>query len=322
MATLFASSEWAADDHAAAFAVFQDSARAMLSGSPELRSGLAPSNALLHVAKQAADAGSLARSDARRFFETYLKPATPLEGFMTGYYEPEFEARTAPDGVWLYPLRRPPSSLADLPDRADIENGLIDRSAPPFVWFRDPLEPFLIQVQGSARLDLGAGAAMRLIYAGRNGKPYTSIGKALVEAGVLSAADVDLEAIRRVFAADPDLARSTMRLNRSYVFFNPRPVLETDGGPIGAQGLALTPQRSVAIDRTLYSYGTLIWLNGQRPSPERDQIFSQLCVAQDTGSAIVGAGRVDLFWGHGLEAEALAGRTRHGVGFTMLEPVL
>lgn len=293
----------------------------MLAGSPELRSGLAPSKALLQVAKQAADAGNLSGSDARRFFETHLKPRAPLEGFMTGYYEPEFEARTSPDGLWRYPLRRPPPSLVDLPDRADIEDGLIDRAAPPFVWFRDPLEPFLIQVQGSARLDLGGGAAMRLIYAGRNGKPYTSVGKALVEAGVLAASDVDLEAIRRVFAADPDLARRTMRLNRSYVFFNPRPVLETEGGPIGAQGLALTPQRSVAIDRTMYSYGTLIWLSGERPSRGQDQVFAQLCVAQDTGSAIVGAGRVDLFWGHGLEAEALAGRTRHRVGFHVLEPV-
>jgi membrane-bound lytic murein transglycosylase A len=312
---------WAADDHAAAFAVFRASATAIARGLAPTRAGTPPGEALVAVARSAVEAGALDGARARAFLERHFVAHPRREGFMTGYFEPGFEGRLAPDEQFRHPLRRPPPSLEGLPERSAIEEGALGADAPPFVWFRDALEPFLIQVQGSARVALPDGETLRLAYAGRNGWPYTSIGKALVAGGHVPADGVDIPAIRRVFAEDPELARATLRLNQSYVFFEPRGVLDPNEGPIGAQGLPLVPDRSIAIDRAIHAYGTLVWLDGVRPAASGgDAPFAGLRAAQDTGSAILGDTRVDEFRGWGADAEDTAGRTRHAIGFTLLEP--
>ncbi len=240
---------------------------------------------------------------------------------MTGYFEPVFEGRLSADPRFRFPLRRPPARFEDLPARAAIEDGAIDDVAPPFVWFADPFEPYVIQVQGSARVDLGDGGSLRLTYAGRNGRPYTSIGKLLVADGRLPADGVDLDAIHRLFAAEPDTARATMRRNDSYVFFKPLDGHDPDTGPIGGEGVALTPHRSVAIDRGVHAYGTPIFVSGLIPQATGERPFARLMIAQDTGSAIVGPARLDYFFGTGAEAGAAAGRTRQTVAVTVFEAV-
>jgi membrane-bound lytic murein transglycosylase A len=205
-------------------------------------------------------------------------------------------------------------------DRAAIEDGALAGRGLELIWLADPFEAFLVQVQGSARLRLPDGTLARVAYAGRNGHPYTSIGRVLVERGILTREEVDLPRIRAVFAGDPALAREVMRRNRSFVFFRLLGDHDPSLGPIGAQGLPLTPGRSIAIDRTVHSYGLPFFVLGEHPGPAGATPVRRLVIAQDTGTAIVGPGRIDWFAGWGDEAERLAGLLRHPVELFVLRP--
>jgi membrane-bound lytic murein transglycosylase A len=329
---------WRRSEIAAVWPAFLTSARAIVGDSAPLRAACPVDEDWRRFSQAALD---VAPADAADFVMAHCAPekiAAP--GFLTGYYEPVVEgARTrgpdfnapilqrpadlvnlqsAPEkplGALEGARRLPNGTLAPYPTRAEIEAAQENSDENALVWLRDAVEVFLIQVQGSARVRLTDGAHIRLVYDGRNGRPYTSIGKSLIARGAIAPDDMSLAALKNWLRAnDPTpggLARSIMQSNESYVFFRAEPVRDPGAGPTGGQGVPLTPGRSIAIDRALWPYGGLFWIAGDVPSMEMSPQSGRLWVAQDTGSAIVGPARADLFIGTGDAAGVCAGAIRH-----------
>jgi membrane-bound lytic murein transglycosylase A len=284
-------------------------------------------------------------ADAHAFFATRFEPYRIVGGpaFFTGYFEPlvdgaltrsgDFAAPilsrpadlvtlspdqplTSPDGPLQSALRAPDGSLTPCPDRAAIEAGALAGRADPIVWLRDAVEVFIVQVQGSARVRLSDGRILRLTYAGRNGWPYTSVGRILVEEGHISAPEMSLarlkEWIRQNGQEIGEAGRALLQRNRSYVFFESGAAGSDAPGPTGAQGVDLTPLRSIAVDRSLWPYGLPFWIDAELPWHQpMPTPFRRLMVAQDTGSAIVGPKRADIYIGSGDQAGRIAGGFRH-----------
>ena len=206
-------------------------------------------------------------------------------------------------------------SLAPYADRAAIEAERRD----PILWVRDAVEAFLVQVQGSAQVAFADRRRARLAYDGRNGLPYTSIGKILIESGEIAASDMSLANLKAWLRRDRARGLALMQRNRSFVFFRLVEDFDPALGPVAGAGVPLTPLRSIAVDRTIWAYGLPFWIAADLPW-EDDALrpFRRLMVAQDTGSAIVGPARADIFFGSGDEAGARAGAIRHRADFTVL----
>ena len=337
---------WSDDDHQAAFCAFERSARAIAAGQTSPRTAQAAAPELIATAR-AALCGA-ATADARRFFETWFRPFRVVpengRGFLTGYYEPCVAASRVETEAFRWPiLARPPDLVtfgldpapADFPkdltcarrlsdgllvpydDRAQIEAERRD----PIVWVRDAVEAFLIQVQGSAQVEFPDRSRARLAYDGRNGLPYTSIGKILIEAGEIAESDMSLANLKAWLRRDSARGLDVMRRNRSFIFFQLVDDFDLDLGPVAGAGVPLTPLRSIAIDRTMWAYGLPFWIDAELPwVDETPRPFRRLMIAQDTGSAIVGAARADLFFGSGDKAGARAGAIRHQAEFVVLLP--
>src|SRR6201999_2797706 len=177
------------------------------------------------------------------------------------------------------------------------------------------------QIQGSARIRLPDGATLRINYDSYNGYPYTAIGRALVDRGIYTRDEISMQKIREWMEANPDGAKDVRRQNRSYVFFREVQLSDKDEA-IGAQGIPLTPGRSIAVDKSLRVYGTPFFIAGDLPiESERSKTpFRKLMIAQDTGSAIVGPARADLYFGAGPDAGKIAGRLKSNMRFVMLVP--
>ena len=180
------------------------------------------------------------------------------------------------------------------------------------LWVDSPVDAFFVQIQGSGLVEMQDGRLLRIGYDGQNGHPYYAIGRELIKRGELTKENVSMQSIRMWLESNPDQADEIMNTNKSYVFFR---ALEKEG-PIGAEGTALTPLRSLAIDRVLISYGTPLWLSTQTQDNEFPEQFpdapnipalNRMMIAQDTGGAITGPVRGDVFWGHGKTAEIMAG---------------
>jgi len=255
--------------------------------------------------------------DARAYFETWFRPyaaAGPDQLLLTGYYEPAIEgSRTRTPRFSAPLLQRPPDLVPGKPylARAQIESGALDRFGPALAW-ADPVEAFFLQVQGSGSVRLAGGGALRLGYAGDNGRPYVAIGKVLVARGALAPDRVSLQSIKAWLRSHPADAKGVMDENPRYVFFRVLP----GGGPVGSAGVALTPGRSLAVDPDFVPLGAPVWLDvAQDGAPTR-----RLAVAQDAGGAIKGRTRADLFWGAGEEAERAAGGMRAFGRYYLLLP--
>ena len=307
----------------------------------------------LAVALRAADRLGAEPGDTaiRSFFELRFQPIrlTASEAFFTGYYEPVLEASLTrtdrftapllarPDDLvtlasqdarpaWardLSALRRGPDGmLSPYPDRAAIEAAIQNGDYRPVVWLRDAVEAFTVQVQGSARVTLPGGERLRLTYAGRNGLPYTSLGRVLAEAGVMPAAELTMDRLKawlRDKGTGPGQpGHALLMRNQSYIFFSAELDAGPEAGPIGGAGVPLVAGRSIAVDRTRWSYGLPFWVDVVLPDMETR--LRRLCVAEDTGSAIVGDTRVDLFLGSGEAAGRVAGAIRQRGGLTVLWP--
>lgn len=338
------------DDLSAAFAAFRRSAEIIVARASEQRPAQAPSPALTAAARVALEGVD----DPGAFFRRWFRPhIIRREGFLTAYYEVEVDARLAPEAGFETPaLSRPPDlvtlneapletpsgeiltsakrlldgALVPYPDRRAIEEEGAAQGAHPLAYLRDPVELFLIQVQGSARLRLRGGETLALTYDGRNGWPYTSIGRLMIERGLVAAADMSLDALkatlRRLGLSPGAPGRRLMQENRSYVFFRIDGSQARRLGPIGGQGAPLAPFRSIAVDRSIWAYGLPFWIAARLPwEGEAETEFRRLMIAQDTGSAIVGPARADLFFGAGEAAGRLAGRVRHGAQMAVLLPV-
>lgn len=259
--------------------------------------------------------------EIRRIIQRYLKPyqassAEGTTGLFTGYDEPELRGSKRRHGRFQTPLYRLPGSKVRYKGvpRSRIVAGALKGKGLELVWVDDPIDAFFLQIQGSGRVRLEDGSLMRLGYAGQNGCAYYVIGKALIQKGALSPGDVSRQSIRKWLRQHPRQAESIMSLNKSYVFFK----IRHGEGPVGSHGVPLTPLRSLAIDKEHISLGTPLWINIDHPNAGTPRIQS-LVVAQDTGGAIKGGIRGDLFWGSGPTADDCAGRMKsHGEYFLLL----
>ncbi|MGC9370710.1 MAG: murein transglycosylase A [Paracoccaceae bacterium] len=297
---------WAADDHAAALEVF-------LETCPDLDDpDWAPLCALAQT-----------RPEARVFFETFFRPV--LVGgdgpaLFTGYYEPELDGARHPDARFRYPLYRKPPELAageQWHPRADIEEeGLLKGRGLEIVWVDDPVDLFFLQVQGSGRVRLRDGSAIRVGYGGSNGHDYRSIGAELVRRGVYARHQVSAQVIKNWVRRHPDEGQALLRHNPSYVFFREIDDVPADKGPLGAMNRSVTPMRTVAVDPAFTPLGAPVWIEKGGKAPMR-----HLMVAQDTGSAIKGAQRADIFYGTGASAGRKAGRVRDRGRMVVLLPI-
>ncbi|WP_145988195.1 murein transglycosylase A [Blastochloris tepida] len=330
---------WAGDDHLAAFRTFLASCRAVTRAAAPSRAAQPMSQGLKAACARALAHPAADAAAARRFFEDgfgayRIQPAGGGEGFLTGYYEPIVEGALTPSAAYATPLLAVPAELKRLLagrsdgrpaepwlDRAAIEDGAVDAKRYALVWLKDPVDAFFCQIQGSAQVRLPDGRLKRYAFAARNGHDYTPVGRILIARGIVPKEEMTLDRIRAYIEANPAEGRELMRMNRSYVFFR-----EADLAPeehaIGAQGLPLTPGRSIAVDRTLHVYGTPFWIEAALPvsAPGTAEPFRRLMIAQDTGTAIVGPARADIYFGAGKEAAAIAGRIRHAGRFVMLLP--
>lgn len=289
--------------------------------------------------------------DARSYFERLFRayrvhdPERP-EGLFTGYYEPEVEGSRTRSDIFHVPIFRRPSDLVNFHDhdaevsgfaygrllggkpapyltRREIEEGALAGQGLEIVWLRDWADAFFIQIQGSGRVRLAEGGTLRLSYAAKSGHPYTGIGGLLVQRGVLPQDAMSMQAIRAWMVEHPREARALMWENKSFVFFREAALEDPALGALGAQHVQLTPRRSLAIDRSLWMFGTPIWLDTLAPIGEGGHMaaFRQLLVAQDTGSAIKGLARGDVYWGFGDEAARIAGPMKSQGRMTVLLPV-
>lgn len=342
---------WAADDHLAAFRVFREQCAAIVRSSPALRPGLPPPASLVALCARPELAAVSDAAEARAFLERWftpheIRPASGA-GFLTGYYEPETEGSPVRTPEFSAPLlarpadvetipqgetrpgvpegfaaarRNPDGTYAPYADRGAIMDGALGDKAQPILWLRDDVEVFFMQVQGSGRVRLPDGRTARIAYSGRNGHPYTSIGRAVVREGLMSVEEASLDRLKAWLRANPVEGRRILRLNASYVFFRLAEELAEASGPIGGAGLPLTPWRSIAIDRTIWPYGLPVWMEADLPLAQGSEPFRRLTVTQDTGSAILGPARADLYHGSGPGAGSRAGVLRHPMRFVVLWP--
>ena len=250
--------------------------------------------------------------------EAFEKKATG-DGFCTGYYEPELNGVLNRHGPYIHPIyRKPPDLTPDRPyhDRKAISDGALNGQGLELAWLRDPVEAFFLHIQGSGRVRLDNGQVMRVGFAGKNGHAYQSIGKILVERGLFALEDVTAQALKDWLADHPEDAERLMNENSSYVFFDARPELTETDGPIGTAGVPLTLLVSVAADPQHHPLGSLIHIE-HHPATGLKNGYA---IVQDTGGAIKGAGRIDLFTGSGDEAGDLAGALKHPVRVTTFAP--
>ena len=334
---------WKNDDHAAAFGAFLKSCQAILgNGKPSRRAR--PISAGLYAvcerARAASAAGPLDRDQARAFFEANFKPVrilphvhtygfyTGADGFFTGYYEAEVDGSRVKTKDFNVPLYKVPAKLAGRRsrvytqyDRKQIENGALAGKGLEICWIKNPVDAFFAQIQGSTRVKLDDGKLLRLNYIASNGKHYTPVGHILIEEGVYTPEEMSMDKIREYMEANPKQGKALREKNKSFVFFSETPLGPTDEC-IGAQGVPLTPGRSIAVDPSMHAYGEPIWIDAKFPlkSDVPEDAFQHLMVAQDTGSAIRGAARADLYFGHGEDAPHIAGRIKQFGKFVMLVP--
>jgi len=345
---------WANDDHAAGFAAFLQSCHTLDTKHRSSRESTAISAALRDVCEQAREAIPLDEDAARKFFEEHFRPVRinklgDTDGFLTGYYEPIIAGSRFPTGNFTAPLyRRPPNLVVSgrrrLGDafpskgvlvgrrfgrrkivpyytRGEIEDGALDGWHLEICYLHDQVDVLFAQIQGSARIRLEDGTILRVNYDSHNGWPYTPVGRVLLDQKLMNKDQVSMQSIRDWMEANPEQAKEVRRQNKSYVFFRITD-LATEDEAVGGEGAPLMPGRSIAIDRSLHAYGTPFFIDADLPIANQKvpTKFERLVIAQDTGSAIVGPARADIYFGAGDEAARIAGRIKNSGAFVMLIP--
>jgi membrane-bound lytic murein transglycosylase A len=319
---------WSDDKHAEALVSFRRSCPKLAAG-PDTKIATDGGFKTITAAewKQICDSAALVKGNddraARTFFEENFRPLTvQVAGRFTGYFEPEMRGSKAPSRLFTVPVYRRPTDLTDKPyyTRAEIEQGVLKGKGLEIAYVQDPVALFEVQVQGSGRIQLAEGGAINLGFDGSNNRPYTAIGNVLIEMGVFTSKEqATWPAIRDWLKRHPAQARDVMRKNERYIFFRDTRSL----GAVGAEGVQLTPQRSMAIDTAFTPYGTPIWIDTVRPvarKPGATEPYRRLVIAQDTGAAIQGAARGDVFFGGGALAADWAGRMNSGGRAIVLVP--
>ena len=298
------------------------------------------------VCQKLIDAPPLTNAKARQFFKNHFTPyevwgINGRNGLFTGYYEPILRGSFKKQKPFLIPIYECPTDLisvnlgafrSDLKgetimgrieekklvpyyERSEIENGILKQKHSEIVWVDSAIDAFFLHIQGSGQIRMDNGLVIRVGYAAQNGHPYKAIGREMVQQGALKKGNVSMQSIRDWLEKNPDKAADVMNLNTSYIFFHK---LKKGDGAIGAEGVILTPRRSLAIDRKKIPYGVPIWLDAEEPDG-KDRL-QQLMIAQDTGGAITGAVRGDFFWGSGNKAAHKAGLMKSKGRFWILLP--
>ena len=324
---------WAGDDHLAAFAAFCASVSAL--------------SALSQVGALALASPATSAQQARAFFEAHFVAHRVVHdgppGLLTGYYEPVLDGSLTPTAQFGVPIyrrsadlenvvaenergaksgglthvRRTAAGIEPYATRAQIDQGALAGQGLELCYLADPVETFFLHVQGSGLIRLSDGQPMRITYDGKNGHPYTSLGRTLIDDGTFSADGLTLQALGDWLRADPDRGRSVMWRNESFVFFKR---LDSDSA-IGVLGTPLHTGRSLAVDTAFHQLGLPIFVSSPSMAHVSPGGLNRLMIAHDVGSAIKGPERGDVYFGTGLPALALAGITKHAAQFFVLRPV-
>ncbi len=347
---------WANDDHLAAFGAFVKSSRRLVAAAakapPKADAAAQRKRALLSVAGLALSAEATVTTPAlaRRFFEQHFKPHrviyTGPPGLLTAYYEPLIDGSRMRTPTFTAPIYRRPPDLVNLVDesqrgavgaqltharktaaglvpyatRAEIDQGALKGQGLELLYLADPVDVFFLQIQGSGRIRLPDGTFIRVTYDGKNGHPYTSIGRHLIDTGVIDAARMSLQSLAVWLKGDRRRGEAVMQHNASYVFF--RELMgEQAAAPLGVLDVPLTAGRSMAVDVAHHALGLPIYVTAPALTHAGDKAgFHRLMIAQDVGSAIRGPERGDLFFGSGDDAARVAGITKHPGAFIVLLP--
>jgi len=344
---------WREDDHLRAYQAFRLSCKPISAQQGPPADPKALGGSLRDPCHAARTAEISDDAKARAFFEEHFLPLRISrlgedEGFVTGYYEPVIDGSRTQTEVYTVPVYRRPSNLfvrgfrqdsVSLPnkgqvfrkigrrklvpyyDRAEIEDGKIAGRGLEICWLKSQTDLLFAQIQGSARVRLEDGSTIRINYDAHNGYPYTAVGRILIDRGIIPREQMSMQRIREWMEQNPDGANELRRQNRAYVFFREVQLSDKDEA-VGAQGVPLTPGRSIAVDKALHVYGTPFFIEGELPieSEQSKTPFRRLMIAQDTGSAIVGPARADLYFGAGADAGRVSGRLKHNMRFVMLVP--
>lgn len=339
---------WSANDPHDALEAFRRSCAAIAKRAPSEPMGWAGYAGTVALWLAPCKALPSSAGDARAFFERWFVPVSvDRPAHFTGYYEPELSGSRLPALRYRVPIYGRPKDLVTVDlgsfrhalegehiagriegtklvpyaTRGDIDaHGL--PTAPVLLYTDDPVSAFFLQIQGSGLVKLTSGETVRLAYAGKNGRPYTPIGRVLIAQGALARKDVSLQTIRAWLNAHPSAAPSVMEADQSFVFFEIAPLGDPTLGSPGTEGAPLTPGTSLAVDERFHPFGAPIYVATTVPDPnpaKPDQSFQRLLIAQDTGGAIKGPARGDIFFGAGAYAEAIAGRLNaHGEFFVLV----
>ncbi|MGZ5914187.1 MAG: MltA domain-containing protein [Hyphomicrobium sp.] len=344
---------WQTDDHLAALKTFVRSCDKVIKGIPGVPAD-ATSAALADACRAAIALKSPTKASAKAFFEARFIPNRIVHkdscGLLTGYYEPVLEGSRTRQGPYQTPVyRRPPDLLNVVAEtqravksdtlthvrrtdagttpyytRAEIEQGALANKGLELLYLADPVDVFFMHIQGSGRIHLTDGTTTRINYDGKNGHPYTSIGRYLVEKGLLDANKVSMQKLCKWLRDDPERGKQVMWQNASFIFFRELRDVEADAGPMGALSVSLTPGRSLAVDPTYAPLGSPVYVSAPTLPPisgKKGDGFNRLMVAQDVGSAIKGPERGDIYFGSGEKAGKIAGVTKHPGNFFVLVPV-
>ncbi len=296
---------WQDDDHQAAFDVFRNTCRDMDD-------------------RQWAVVCDYAKTDPdpRAFFENFFRPILIEDGepmLFTGYFEPELPGARAWGDAYRYPIYAVPDDL--VPGEPYHTRREIDEDQPlanrglELAWLTDPVDLFFLQVQGSGRISLPDGSVLRVGYGGKNGRDYSSIGMTLVDRGIFEVHQVSAAVIRNWVRENRDEGRALLWENESYVFFREVSEVPAELGPLGAMNRSITQGRSIAVDPEFVTLGTPVWIEKAGAEP-----MNRLMIAQDTGSAIKGAQRADIFFGTGADAGRAAGQIKDSGRMVVLLP--
>lgn len=339
---------WHHDDHLAAFSAFRLCADHVVTKSYRTGALGIDCSAFSGAYAEARVAAPATRMEAKAFFERHFVPlrVSREAGLVTGFYEPEVKASPVQTADYSVPLLLRPADLVDVDDanrplgmdpylafarvtsagpveyfdRCEIESGALEGRGLEIAWLADKVDAFFIHVQGAARLLMTDGRLMRVTYAAKSGQRFSGPGKRLADLGEIPLAEVTMQSIRAWFKRHPERINEILWHNRSYIFFRQADVSDPNLGPIAAAKVPLTPGRSIAVDRLLHTFGTPFYIDAPALTAFNGQPFRRLMIAQDTGSAITGPARGDLFAGSGDAAGEIAGVVRHAADFYVLVP--
>ncbi|MGO4437211.1 murein transglycosylase A [Rhizobium sp. RAF56] len=307
---------------------------------------------LLPLLADAITAEPLDAAEARAFFEARCVPFLirrdgRKRGFVTAFFEPEIAVSATPDDIYRYPFYRRPDDLVDLddqnrpgyldasymfgrikvgkvlayPDRGEIDRGYLLGLGLEIAWAKSKVDVFFVHVQGAARLRYPDGTVRRITYAAKAGHPFSAVGRLLIDRGAIDAKTVSMQSIRDWLYAHPDQVDEVLWHNRSYIFFREAEVDDPEAGPIAAAKVPLVAGRSLAVDRLIHTFGFPFFIRSESLTHlDHGKPFQRLMLALDTGTAIVGTARGDIFTGSGYEAGEQAGTVRNDADFFILVP--